>query len=131
MQPGLFHSRVPQTTIVLNSWISSWGTEEKTLCSMLKPGCNFVLVIKRQQQHYEISVNRDFIIDHVPETTNAWIAGVGQAEGFKFGPVAGEYVAQRVLGTVGDPAVAKAFVLPKEEYAPPGPAPKPPSEEEF
>ena len=81
--------------------------------------------------HYEISVNRDFIIDHVPETTNAWIAGVGQAEGFKFGPVAGEYVAQRVLGTVGDPAVAKAFVLPKEEYTPPGPAPKPPSEEEF
>lgn len=81
--------------------------------------------------HYEISVNRDFIIDNVPETTNAWIAGVGQAEGFKFGPVAGEYVAQRVLGIVGDPAVAKAFVLPKEEYAPPGPAPKPPSEEEF
>ncbi len=82
--------------------------------------------------HYEISVNRDFIIDNVPETSNAWIAGVGQAEGFKFGPVAGEYVAQRVLGTVGDPAVAKAFVLPKEEYPAPTPAPaRPPEEEEF
>ena len=40
------------------------------------------------------------------------IMGSGMAEGFKFGPVAGEYVAQRVLGVVGDPAVAKAFVPP-------------------
>ena len=31
--------------------------------------------------HYESSVNGNFIIDHVPGTSNAWIAGVGQAEG--------------------------------------------------
>ncbi len=37
------------------------------------------------------------------------MAGVGQAEGFKFGPVAGEYVAMRVLGNLGDPDLAKAF----------------------
>ena len=66
--------------------------------------------------HYESSVNRNFIIDHVPGTSNAWIAGVGQAEGFKFGPVAGEYVAQRVLGITGDPALVAAFKLPTEEY---------------
>ncbi|MCE9601630.1 MAG: FAD-dependent oxidoreductase, partial [Gemmatimonadetes bacterium] len=47
--------------------------------------------------HYESSVNSNFIIDHLPGADNAWIAGVGQAEGFKFGPVAGEYVAMRVL----------------------------------
>ncbi len=71
--------------------------------------------------HYESSVNSNFIVDYVPGTNNAWIAGVGQAEGFKFGPVVGEYVAQRVLGITGDPALVKAFKLPTEEYEkPPG-----------
>jgi glycine/D-amino acid oxidase-like deaminating enzyme len=71
--------------------------------------------------HYESSVNSNFIIDHVPGASNAWIAGVGQAEGFKFGPVVGEYVAQRVLGITGDPKLVAAFKLPTEEYEkPPG-----------
>ena len=71
--------------------------------------------------HYESSVNSNFIVDYVPGTSNAWIAGVGQAEGFKFGPVVGEYVAQRVLGIPGDPKLVAAFKLPTEEYAkPPG-----------
>ncbi len=66
--------------------------------------------------HYESSINRDFIVDHVPDTRNAWIAGVGQSEGFKFGPVIGEYIAQRVLGIDGDPKLIKAFALPTDEY---------------
>jgi glycine/D-amino acid oxidase-like deaminating enzyme len=66
--------------------------------------------------HYESSVNRNFIIDHVPGCENAWIAGLGQSEGFKFGPVLGEYIAMRVLGTPGDPELVKAFKLPTEEY---------------
>ncbi len=70
--------------------------------------------------HYEQSVNRDFIIDHIPGVSNAWFAGVGQAEGFKFSPVVGEYVAQRVMGIAGDPALAKAFAMPTEEYDTPG-----------
>ena len=69
--------------------------------------------------HYESSINGNFIIDHVPETENAWIAGVGQAEGFKFAPLVGEYVAQRVLGNAGDPKLARAFKLPTEEYEKP------------
>ncbi len=77
--------------------------------------------------HYESSSNRDFIVDHVPDTMNAWIAGVGQSEGFKFGPVAGEYVAQRVLGVDGDPKIAAAFKLPKDEYE----VPRPPGEEDL
>jgi len=48
-----------------------------------------------------------------------WIAGGGNAEGFKFGPVVGEYIAQRVLGEVGDPKVAEGFRIPKDEYAAP------------
>ena len=66
--------------------------------------------------HYESSVNQNFIVDHVPEARNAWIAGLGQAEGFKFGPVIGDYVAQRVIGIEGDPALKKAFALPTEQY---------------
>ena len=66
--------------------------------------------------HYESSVNRNFIIDYVPGTDNAWIAGLGQSEGFKFGPVLGEYIAMRVLGNPGDPELVKAFKLPTEEY---------------
>jgi glycine/D-amino acid oxidase-like deaminating enzyme len=66
--------------------------------------------------HYESSINANFIIDHVPDTGNAWIAGVGQAEGFKFAPVVSEYVAQRVLGDPGDPALRTAFALPTTQY---------------
>ena len=69
--------------------------------------------------HYESSINANFIVDHVPGTKNAWIAGVGQAEGFKFAPVVGEYVAQRVLGNEGDPKLVKAFALPTTEYEQP------------
>lgn len=73
-------------------------------------------LLETRSCHYESSVNANFIVDHVPGATNAWIAGVGQAEGFKFGPVVGEYVAQRVLGIEGDPALVKAFQLPTEQY---------------
>lgn len=76
-------------------------------------------LVETRACHYESSINRNFIIDHVPEMTNAWIAGVGQAEGFKFGPVVGDYIAQRVLGYDGDPDLAAAFKFPTEVYEPP------------
>jgi glycine/D-amino acid oxidase-like deaminating enzyme len=40
------------------------------------------------------------------------VAGGGSAEGFKFGPVVGEYIARRVLGIEDDATLAKAFALP-------------------
>lgn len=73
-------------------------------------------LIETRACHYESSINRDFIVDRLPNASNAWIAGVGQAEGFKFGPVVGEYVAQRVLGIDGDPKLIAAFKLPTEKY---------------
>ncbi len=69
--------------------------------------------------HYESSINRNFIVDRIPGFSNAWIAGVGQAEGFKFAPVAGEYVARRVLGDATDPDIDAAFVLPTDQYEAP------------
>ena len=62
--------------------------------------------------HYEMSASGNFIIDRYPGFSNVWVAGGGTAEGFKFGPVVGEYVAKRVLGIEDDPSLAKAFALP-------------------
>jgi glycine/D-amino acid oxidase-like deaminating enzyme len=66
--------------------------------------------------HYEISSSGNFIVDHHPHMANLLIAGGGNAEGFKFGPVVGEYVAQRALGIEGDPVVAKGFRIPEKDF---------------
>jgi glycine/D-amino acid oxidase-like deaminating enzyme len=65
--------------------------------------------------HYEFSRSGTFLIDRHPDFENVWLAGCGSAEGFKFGPMVGEYVAHRVLGEAGDPAMAEAFSLAKSE----------------
>jgi glycine/D-amino acid oxidase-like deaminating enzyme len=59
-----------------------------------------------------MSASGNFIIDRFPGFSNVWVAGGGTAEGFKFGPVMGEYIARRVLAIEDDPALAKAFALP-------------------
>jgi hypothetical protein len=41
-----------------------------------------------------------------------WVIGGGTADGFKFGPVLGEYIAKRVLGVQDDADLARAFALP-------------------
>jgi glycine/D-amino acid oxidase-like deaminating enzyme len=69
--------------------------------------------------HYESTSSGNFIIDIHPTMANAWIVAGGNAEGFKFCPVIGEYAAQRVMGIEGDAAVAKSFRIPEKEYEPP------------
>ena len=71
--------------------------------------------------HYESTSSGNFIIDVHPRMSNTWIVAGGNAEGFKFSPVIGEYAAQRVMGIQGDTAVAQAFRIPDKEYeaAPP------------
>jgi glycine/D-amino acid oxidase-like deaminating enzyme len=100
---------------------SRWASQERIDGSRRFLAARFPLLanaplLETRACHYESSVNGNFIIDHVPDTGNAWIAGVGQAEGFKFAPLVGEYVAQRVLGNAGDPKLVKAFKLPTEQY---------------
>jgi glycine/D-amino acid oxidase-like deaminating enzyme/mono/diheme cytochrome c family protein len=65
--------------------------------------------------HYEFSASRNFIIDRHPEFENVWFAGGGSAEGFKFGPVVGEYIANRVAGVDTNAALAEAFSLKMSE----------------
>jgi glycine/D-amino acid oxidase-like deaminating enzyme len=79
-------------------------------------------IVETRSCHYESSVNRNFIVDRLPGADNAWIAGVGQAEGFKFSIVMGEYVASRVIGEPGDAVIAEAFRLPTAEYDPAAPS---------
>ncbi len=84
-------------------------------------------ILSTRSCHYELSVNRNFIVDRVPGADNAWVAAMGQAEGFKFAIVVGEYIASRVSGADGDPATAEAFRLPTLNY---DPAPAPPRRDE-
>ena len=76
-------------------------------------------LLETRSCHYELSVTRNFYIDTHPDWSNVWIAGGGSAEGFKFGPVVGDYTAKRVMGIEGDPAIAKAFRIGKEEFEEP------------
>jgi glycine/D-amino acid oxidase-like deaminating enzyme len=73
-------------------------------------------ILETRACHYESSVDRNWIIDTHPDYSNLWLAGGGSAEGFKFGPVLGEYIAQRVLGTNTDVELAEQFRLKDEEF---------------
>jgi glycine/D-amino acid oxidase-like deaminating enzyme len=54
---------------------------------------------------------------------NVWIVGAGNAEGFKFGPVVGEYAANRIAGRDNEPELAAHYVFPKATYDDPPPPP--------
>ena len=66
--------------------------------------------------HYEMSASGNFIIDRFPGFSNVWVAGGGTAEGFKFGPVTGEYIAKRVLGIEDDARSQKPSRCPLENW---------------
>jgi glycine/D-amino acid oxidase-like deaminating enzyme len=82
------------------------------------PDLKDVPLLETRACHYEVSSSRNFVIDKHPGLSNVWIAGGGNAEGFKFGPVIGEYVAKRVLGDEGDQAIARQFRIPETEFDP-------------
>jgi glycine/D-amino acid oxidase-like deaminating enzyme len=75
--------------------------------------------------HYESTSSANFIIDKHPQWGNVWIAAGGNAEGFKFGPKIGDYVAQRVMGVPGDANIDKLFKIPEKDYDPPAPPAQP------
>lgn len=98
-----------------------WLTEEdmKRPLNFVKerfPGLADAPVSETRACHYEVSVTRNFFFDHHPDFDNVWLAGGGSAEGFKFGPVIGEYLAGRVTGAETDPELIKAFRLSNEEF---------------
>ena len=84
------------------------------------PGLAEAPISETRACHYEISTTGNFFFDHHPDFDNVWFAGGGSAEGFKFGPVIGQYVAGRVLGTETNPDLIDAFRLLPEEAEPGG-----------
>ena len=76
-------------------------------------------VAQTHARHYESTSSGNFIIDKHPQMQNVWIGAGGNAEGAKFAPTVGDYIAQRVMGIEGDPAVAKVFRIPEKDYDPP------------
>jgi sarcosine oxidase len=69
--------------------------------------------------HYETTSNGNFVVDWHPRWSNALIGAGGNAEGAKFAPKMGEYIAQRALGTLGEKWIADAFKIPEKEFEPP------------
>jgi glycine/D-amino acid oxidase-like deaminating enzyme len=61
-------------------------------------------------------VSRNFIIDEHPDYDNGWLAGGGSAESFKQGPVLGEFIAGRIMGTENDQALNDSFRLLEAEF---------------
>lgn len=80
------------------------------------PGLADAPVNETRACHYEFPVGGNFIIDHHPDFDNVWFVGGGAAEGFKFGPVVGEYASGRILGTETDPELIDTFAFPEEEF---------------
>ena len=79
------------------------------------PGLAEAPISETRSCHYEISATGNFFFDHHPDFDNVWFAGGGSAEGFKFGPMIGQYMAGRVLGTEIDPELIEAFRLLQDE----------------
>ena len=73
-------------------------------------------ILETRSCHYESSVNRNFIVDRLPGAANAWVVGMGQAEGFKFAPLVGEFAAKRVAGAAVDAELVEAFKFPTERF---------------
>lgn len=82
------------------------------------PGLADAPISETRSCHYEISRTSNFFFDHHPDYDNVWLAGGGSAEGFKFGPVVGEYLAGRILGTETDAELIDTFRLSEEEFEP-------------
>ncbi len=73
-------------------------------------------VVETRACHYEITPNRDWLVDTHPDLENVWLFGGGNAEGFKFGPVLGEYMARRALGEDPHPELTPRFRLSEETF---------------
>ncbi|HSJ24149.1 MAG TPA: FAD-dependent oxidoreductase [Longimicrobiales bacterium] len=100
-------------------WIDPEQFERpRDLIAQRFPGLVGMPLLETRACHYESSSSRNFIIDRVPGTPNVWIAGAGNAEGFKMGPVVGEYVANRVMERPTAAVLDEQFRIPEAEYDP-------------
>ncbi|MBI4545873.1 MAG: FAD-dependent oxidoreductase [Gemmatimonadetes bacterium] len=111
--------RPPMDPDLSDRWIdASFFEQPRKVLAERFPELKDAPLLETRACHYELSVSRNFMIDRHPELENVWIAGGGSAEGFKFGPVVGEYLARRVLGRDREPGLAALFRIPEETFPP-------------
>jgi len=72
-------------------------------------------LVETRACHYESNIMRDWLIDMHPAYENLWMAGGGNAEGFKFGPTVGELIASRVMADGRFSELEPEFRLPPPE----------------
>jgi glycine/D-amino acid oxidase-like deaminating enzyme len=99
------------------------NTRQREFITHRFPAMKDAPILATHSCHYESTSSRNFIIDIHPTMSNVWIAGGGNAEAYKSGPVIGEYIAHRVMRMHTDPEIDKQFIIPKDPYPPPTPAP--------
>lgn len=87
------------------------GEAARTILRERFPDLADAPLVEARACHYENTPNREWIVDRHPRWGNVWLVGGGNAEGFKFGPVLGEYVAARILGEDPHPELAGRFRL--------------------
>jgi sarcosine oxidase len=99
-------------------WLSEASTKRlKDFVADKFPALTGAPLLRTHSCHYEIGTSRNFMVDKHPQMENVWLAGSGQAEGFKFGPVIGEYIANRVLGKDQEPELAVQYKIPTQTIA--------------
>ena len=122
-QPAAPPPAAPQQNVTDPDVSARWVDPDRVLRSRAWVADHFpdlrdMPLLETRACHYEATSSRNFVIDRHPEMKNVWIAGGGNAEAFKQGPVVGEYVAKRVLGVATDPNVDRQFVIPVSEFDP-------------
>lgn len=99
----------PDTSV---RWIpENLHEQARTILAERFPALADAPILETRACHYETTTNRDWFIDRHPGLENVWLAGGGNAEGFKFGPMLGELIAGRVLGNDRFPELAGRFTL--------------------
>lgn len=75
------------------------------------PGMADAPIVETRACQMEVTADDNFLIDRHPDYDNVWIASGGGGHGFKFAPLLGEYISDRVLGRSTDPEIDQLFQL--------------------
>lgn len=110
--------RAPEDPDTSVRWIDSQYFERPLEVLQRFPDLQGAPLLETRACHYEQSSSRNWFVDRHPDFRNVWLTGGGNAEGFKFGPVLGRYIAARVLGRDEHPELAEHVRLPQETYEP-------------
>ncbi len=109
--------RPPEDPDISDRWVApEYHERPREILRRHFPDLANAVINETRACHYESSVDRNFIIDTYPELENVWLTGGGSAEGFKFGPVLGEYIANRVVDDDHEPELADQFRLKAEQF---------------